>query len=61
MMQIRIEEANTPEGWLVWIDAWCVKFRSYAEAEAFVKRLEDRVNAAHPLPISINRPVLEIS
>ena len=61
MMQIRIEEANTPEGWLVWMDALCVKFRSYTEAEAFVKKLKDRVNAAHPLPISINRPVLEPS
>lgn len=60
-MLIRIEEANTPEGWLVWMDAWCVKFRSYAEAEAFVKTLEDRVNAAHRLPISINRPVVELS
>ncbi|WP_256672337.1 hypothetical protein [Pseudomonas sp. ANT_J12] len=36
-MLIKIEEANTPEGWLVWMDAWCVKFRSYAEAEAFEK------------------------
>jgi hypothetical protein len=60
-MQIRIEEANTPEGWLVWMDAWRANFRSYAEAEAFVKRLEDRVNASHPLPISINRPVVELS
>lgn len=60
-MLIRIEEANTPEGRLVWMDAWCVKFRSYAEAEAFVKTLEDRVNAAHPLPISTNRPVVELS
>lgn len=60
-MLIRVEEANTPEGWRVWMDAWCVKFRSYAEAEAFVKTLEDRVNAAHPLPISINRPVVELS
>lgn len=58
---IRIEEAKTPEGWIVWMDAFCVKFRSYAEAEAFVKRLENRVNAAHPLPRSINRPVLEES
>ncbi|QKG64966.1 hypothetical protein HP062_04825 [Pseudomonas sp. B14-6] len=60
-MLIRIEEANTSEGWLVWMDACYVKFRSYAEAEAFVKTLEDRVNAAHPLSISINRPVVELS
>jgi hypothetical protein len=60
-MLIKIEEADTPEGWLVWMDAWCVKFRSYAEAEAFVKRLEGRINAAHPLPISINRPMVELS
>lgn len=60
MMQIRIEEANTPEGWLVWMDALCVKFHSYAEAETFVKQLENRVHSAHPLPISVNRPVLEL-
>lgn len=48
-MQIRIEEASTPEGWLVWMDAWCVSFRSYAEADAFVKQLEDRLNAPPPL------------
>lgn len=60
-MLIRIEKANTPEGWLVWMDAWCVKFRCCAKAEAFVKTLEDRVNTAHPLPISINRPVVELS
>lgn len=60
-MLIRIEEANTPEGWIVWLDACCVRFHSYAEAEAFVTKLEDRINAAHPLPISINRPVLELS
>jgi len=60
-MLIRIEEVKTPESWVVWMDAWCVKFRSYAEAEVFVKRLEDRINASHPLPISINRPVAELS
>lgn len=58
-MLIKIEEANTLAGWVVWMDAWCVKFRSYAEAEDFVKRLKDRVNAPHPLPISINRSVAE--
>lgn len=60
-MLIKIEEAETPEGWLVWMDAWCFRFRSYAEAEAFVERLESRLNAHHPLPISMNRPVAETS
>ncbi|MCU1752300.1 hypothetical protein [Pseudomonas sp. 6D_7.1_Bac1] len=60
-MLIRIEEAGTTEGWVVQMDAWCVKFRSYAEALAFVKRLEDRLNAPHPLPVSLNRAVTEPS
>lgn len=37
MKLIKIEEAETPEDWLVWMDAWCVRFRSYAEAESFVR------------------------
>jgi hypothetical protein len=45
-MLIKIEEAQMPEEWLVWMDAWCVRFRSYAEAEA----LEGRLNA--PLPFA---------
>ncbi|WP_040068293.1 hypothetical protein [Pseudomonas batumici] len=60
-MLISIEEADTNAGWLVVMDAWRVKFRSYAEAEAFVEKLKDRINAPHPLPISINRPVAEPS
>lgn len=60
-MLIKIEETETPEDWLVWMNAWRVKFHSYAEAEAFVKRLEGRINAAHPSPISISRPMAEVS
>lgn len=56
---IKIEVASTTEGWVVWMDAWCVKFRSYVEAEAFMERLEGRINAPHPQPISFNRPVAE--
>jgi hypothetical protein len=58
-MLIRIEKARTPQDWNVWMNAWCVKFRSYAEALAFVSRLEGRINAPHLLPVSEDRLVLE--
>ncbi|CAI8929400.1 MULTISPECIES: hypothetical protein [Pseudomonas] len=58
-MLIKIEKASKPEGWNVWMNAWCVEFRSYAEALAFVIRLEGRINAPHPLPISTARLLLE--
>ncbi len=61
MVLISIEEADTHSDWLVVIDVWRVRFRRYAEAEAFVEKLKDRINAPHPLPISINRPVAESS
>ncbi|WP_338524910.1 hypothetical protein NUH87_04320 [Pseudomonas batumici] len=60
-MLISIEEVKTNAGWLVVMNAWRVRFRSYAEAEAFVKRLKDRINAPHPLPISLNRPIAKPS
>ena len=59
-MLIRLDDASAPECWVVWMDACCAKFRSSAEAETFMKRLEDRINAPHPLPISINRQALEL-
>ncbi|WP_085717616.1 hypothetical protein [Pseudomonas sp. B28(2017)] len=60
-MLIKIEKASTPEGWNVWMNAWCVKFRSYAQAVAFVNRLEDRINAPHPLPVSKDSLALELT
>jgi hypothetical protein len=59
-MLIKIEKASTPEYWNVWMNAWCVKFRSYAEALAFVNRLEGRINAPHFLPIREDRLLLEL-
>ncbi len=49
-MLIKVEREITSDDWVVWMNAWCVKFRSSAEAEAFVKRLKDRINASHPYP-----------
>ncbi len=60
-MLIKIERGSTSDDWIVWMNAWCVKFRCYAEAEAFVKKLNDRINASHPLPIGIDRLVIELS
>ncbi|PBJ20534.1 MULTISPECIES: hypothetical protein [Pseudomonas] len=60
-MLIKIEKASKPEGWNVWMNTWCVEFRSYAEALAFVSRLEARINAPHPLPGSTARLLLELA
>jgi hypothetical protein len=60
-MLIKIEKARAHEGWNVWMNAWAVKFKSYAEAAAFVSRLESRIKAPHPLPGSIERPALAFS
>ncbi|WPN49716.1 MULTISPECIES: hypothetical protein [unclassified Pseudomonas] len=60
-MLIKIEKAVTPEGWNVWMDAWCVKFRSYAEALAFADKLEYRINSPHPLPFSVDILELELA
>lgn len=59
-MLLKIEETSAAEGWVVWMDAWFVKFRSHAEAEAFLKRLEGRINASHFIPVSIDRLVVEL-
>ncbi|PWK35757.1 hypothetical protein C7534_11699 [Pseudomonas sp. OV226] len=60
-MLIKIEKASTPEGWNVWMNEWCVKFHSYAQALAFVNRLEGRINASHTLPVSVDALELEPS
>ncbi|MCY1455816.1 hypothetical protein D9M71_729800 [compost metagenome] len=60
-MLIKIEKASTSEGWNVWIDAWRVEFCSYAQALAFVNRLECRINSPHPLPVSVDKLELELS
>lgn len=52
-MLLKIEEESAAGGWVIWMDAWCVKFRSYAEAEAFLKRLKARINASHFIPESV--------
>jgi hypothetical protein len=49
-MLIKIVEADTNTGWFVVLDAWRIRFRSYIEAEAFVEKLTERINAPHPLP-----------
>lgn len=59
-MLLKIEKANTAEGWVVWMDAWCVKFRSHAEAEAFLRRLKERINAPHFIPASVEKLVVEM-
>ena len=60
-MLIKVERGSTSDDWLVWMNAWCVKFRSYAEAEEFVKRLKGRIHAPHPYPIGMGRLVIELS
>lgn len=55
-MLIKIEEADTSSGWFVVLDIWRIKFASYIEAEAFVTRLTDRINAPHSLPESSYLP-----
>ncbi len=60
-MLIKIEKASTSEGWNVWMDGWCVAFCSYAQAFAFVTRLEGRINSPHPLPVSVGKLELELS
>ncbi|MFY0732288.1 hypothetical protein [Pseudomonas sp. NFX15] len=60
-MLIKIEKASKPEAWNVWMNEWCVEFRSYAQALAFVSRLEGRINAPHHLPASIDKRILEPS
>ena len=60
-MLIKIEKASTPEDWNVWMNQWCVKFRSYAQAVAFVNRLEGRINSPHTLPVSVDSRALELA
>jgi hypothetical protein len=51
-MKIRIRQVEIAEGtrWQVCLDQHGVSFRSEAEARDFVKVLEARLNAPHPLP-----------
>jgi hypothetical protein len=58
-MLIRIEKVDTNSGWFVVLDAWRVKFRSFVEAEAFVIKLTERINAPHALP-EYNEPFEEL-
>jgi len=60
VMLIKVERGRTSDDWIVWMNACCVKFRSYAEAEAFVKKLKDRINASHPYPMALDRLVVEL-
>lgn len=56
-MLIGIEEADKYSEGIVVIGACRVRFRKYAEAEAFVEKLKQRINAPHTLPITIHRPL----
>lgn len=60
-MLIDIEETDKAFACFVVIDTWRIRFCSYAQAEAFVERLKERINALHLLPVSINRPLKELS
>lgn len=52
-MLIKIEEADTDTGWFVVLYTWRVRFSTCIDAEAFVTRLTDRINAPHSLPEQI--------
>jgi len=51
-MNIQIRQVTTAEGarWQVNLDQHGVSFRSEAEARDFVRVLQDRLKAPHPLP-----------
>lgn len=47
-MLVKIEAADT--GWFIVLDTCRTWFTTYLEAETFVIRLRDRINAPHSLP-----------
>lgn len=51
-MNIIVRTVMTPQGnrWQVCMDQHGVTFRSEAEAQQFVRTLESRLRAPHPLP-----------
>lgn len=61
-MLITITQQQAPLRWTVHMDGWFVHFDSQAQAEAFVQRLQARLDAPHPWPStgvagSENKPV----
>lgn len=61
LMKVEIEEVGGKSGWVVWLDACAVNFKTRAEAEAFVERLQARLSAPHPLPTNCRELLSELS
>jgi hypothetical protein len=53
-MKVEIEELGRSSYCLVRLGKHALNFKTRAEAEAFTKQLQARVNAPHPLPASGN-------
>lgn len=55
-MKILIKELSKSQ-WQVRLDQTAVTFRSEAEARAFTRTLEARLQAPHPMPVYQHRAV----
>ncbi|WNW11905.1 hypothetical protein RRX38_12335 [Pseudomonas sp. DTU_2021_1001937_2_SI_NGA_ILE_001] len=56
-MLIQIEEGFSANQWIVKLDDYPVTCRSREEAHAFAQRMQERLDAPHPLPdISATAP-----
>jgi hypothetical protein len=60
-MKVEIKPAQSKAGWEVTLDTCAVSFHSHEEAEAFVKRLQARLDAPHPLPTSCSEILTELT
>ncbi|HEX8592001.1 MAG TPA: hypothetical protein VF682_01780 [Pseudomonas sp.] len=49
-MLIQIEEGTHGANWVVKLDNYPVKCRSWTEAKEFADRMTSRINAPHPFP-----------
>ncbi|AAY39253.1 MULTISPECIES: hypothetical protein [Pseudomonas] len=60
-MLIRIEEGVYGDAWVVILDDYPVKCRSWQEAREFADRMKSRIDAPHSLPHLAHRAVPERS
>ncbi|EGH21376.1 MULTISPECIES: hypothetical protein [Pseudomonas syringae group genomosp. 2] len=60
-MLIRIEEGVYGGAWVVILDDYPVKCRSWQEAREFADRMKSRIDAPHSLPHMTRRAAAEIS
>ncbi|WP_095147710.1 hypothetical protein [Pseudomonas sp. Irchel s3a18] len=56
-MYIKIEKDPVLNHWWVHMDQWAARFRSLDEANSFVQRLNERINAPHSLAMIAYRPL----